>query len=104
MDFGRHSSLRVSEYALRSTARGYGSDPTEARRVFDRYAERGGNFLDTTHFYQFGDSERLLADFVASNRNDFILATNSVSAAPFKPLNDNRQQPRRHDSFWWKKV
>jgi aryl-alcohol dehydrogenase-like predicted oxidoreductase len=77
--FGGDSGLRISEFALGAgtfgTAWGYGSDPNEARRVFDRYAERGGNFIDTADFYQFGESERLVGDFVGSNRDDFVLAT-----------------------------
>lgn len=77
--FGGYSGLRISEYALGAgtfgTGWGYGSDPNEARRIFDRYAERGGNFIDTADFYQFGESERLVGDFVGSNRDDFVLAT-----------------------------
>ena len=74
-----HSGLRVSEYALGAgtfgTSWGYGSEPNEARRVFDLYAEKGGNFLDTADFYQFGKSEELVGDFLASSRDDFVVAT-----------------------------
>ena len=58
-----HSGLRVSEYALGAgtfgTLWGYGSEPNEARRIFDLYAEKGGNFLDTADFYQLGKSKEL---------------------------------------------
>ena len=74
-----HSGLRVFEYALGAgtfgTSWGSGSESNEARRIFDLYAEKGGNFLDTADFYQFGKSEELVGDFVASSREDFVLAT-----------------------------
>jgi aryl-alcohol dehydrogenase-like predicted oxidoreductase len=67
----------------------------EARRMFDRYAERGGNFLDSADFYQFGESEKLVGDFVASNRDDFVLATKialsaSVQASPMTTGNSRK--------------
>jgi aryl-alcohol dehydrogenase-like predicted oxidoreductase len=59
-----HCGLRVSEYALGAgifgTSWGYGSEPKEAGRIFDLYAEKGGNFLDPADFYQFGKSEELV--------------------------------------------
>jgi aryl-alcohol dehydrogenase-like predicted oxidoreductase len=58
---GRHTGLRVSELTLGAgmygTKWGHGADPEESRRVFDGYVEAGGNFLDTSDAYQFGESE-----------------------------------------------
>jgi aryl-alcohol dehydrogenase-like predicted oxidoreductase len=59
--FGR-SGLRVSELALGTmtfgTDWGWGADRDECRTMFDRYAEAGGNFLDTANNYTGGTSER----------------------------------------------
>jgi aryl-alcohol dehydrogenase-like predicted oxidoreductase len=81
-------SQRSARFGIRpragtfGTSWGYGSDPNEARRVFDRYTEKGGNFIDTADFYQFGESEKLVGDFVGSSRDDFVLATKfSLGAA-----------------------
>jgi aryl-alcohol dehydrogenase-like predicted oxidoreductase len=77
--FGNKSGLRVSELALGAgtfgTRWGYGSQPEEARKVFDRYIEAGGNFIDTADGYQFGESEELLADMIAGKRQNIVLAT-----------------------------
>jgi aryl-alcohol dehydrogenase-like predicted oxidoreductase len=77
--FGRHTGLRVSELALGTgnfgTGWGHGAERDEAKAVFDRYAEAGGNFLDTADTYQAGQSETLLGEFVASERDYFALTT-----------------------------
>lgn len=77
--FGRRTGLRVSELALGAgnfgTRWGHGAERAEAKRVFDRFAEAGGNFIDTADTYQFGESEELVGDFVASDRDYFVLAT-----------------------------
>jgi aryl-alcohol dehydrogenase-like predicted oxidoreductase len=77
--FGQHSGLRVSELVLGAGAFGlrwgHGSTPEEARRIFDGYAEAGGNFIDTADGYQFGESEELIGGFLQGRRDDFVLAT-----------------------------
>lgn len=77
--FGRHSGLRVSELVLGTgnfgTRWGHGTEPDEARRIFDAYADAGGNFIDTANGYQFGQSEEILGDLLAGRRDEFVLAT-----------------------------
>ncbi|MFC5760019.1 aldo/keto reductase [Rhizobium sp. GCM10022189] len=77
--FGKHTGLRVSELVLGAgnfgTRWGHGGEPDEARRIFDIYAEAGGNFIDTANGYQFGQSEEILGDLLAGKRDDFVLAT-----------------------------
>src|SRR5260221_2565053 len=77
--FGTQTGLRVSEIALGAgmfgTSWGHGADRAEARRMFDGYVEAGGNFLDTADAYQLGESETLVGEFVAPNRDDFVIAT-----------------------------
>ena len=77
--FGRRTGLRVSELALGAgnfgTRWGHGAEAREAKKVFDRYVEAGGNFIDTADSYQFGESEELVGDFIAADRDYFVLAT-----------------------------
>jgi aryl-alcohol dehydrogenase-like predicted oxidoreductase len=77
--FGRRAGLRVSELALGAanfgTRWGYGAEPEDARRVFDAYVEAGGNFIDTADSYQFGESEELVGEFIAADREHFVVAT-----------------------------
>jgi len=85
--FGHRTGLRVSEYALGTanfgTGWGAGAEPDEARRIFDRFVEAGGTFLDTADAYQFGQSEELTGKFVSADRDHFVLATKfTLSAAP----------------------
>ena len=77
--FGRRTGLRVSELALGAgnfgTRWGHGAERGEAKKVFDRYVEAGGNFIDTADGYQFGESEEIVGDFIAADRDYFVLAT-----------------------------
>jgi aryl-alcohol dehydrogenase-like predicted oxidoreductase len=76
--FGR-SGLRVSELALGTmtfgTDWGWGADRDECRKMFDTYAEGGGNFVDTANNYTNGTSERIVGELVAADRDHFVLAT-----------------------------
>jgi aryl-alcohol dehydrogenase-like predicted oxidoreductase len=83
--FGEHSGLRVSELVLGTgmfgTRWGYGAAPDEARRIFDGYIEAGGNFLDTSDSYQFGESETLLGEFIKPIRDDLVIGTKYTQGA-----------------------
>lgn len=73
------SGLRVSPLALGAatfgTEWGWGAEPHEARKLFDLYVERGGNFIDTASTYTHGSSERLLGEFTRDHRESLVLAT-----------------------------
>jgi aryl-alcohol dehydrogenase-like predicted oxidoreductase len=83
--FGQHTGLRVSELALGGgslgTGWGYGAERDEVRRILDGYAEAGGNFIDTADVYQFGQSERLIGEFVGAERDHFVIATKYTNGA-----------------------
>jgi aryl-alcohol dehydrogenase-like predicted oxidoreductase len=76
--FGR-TGLRVSELCLGTmtfgTEWGWGADYGESQEIFDAFAEKGGNFVDTANRYTEGTSERWLGEFIKSNRHHFVLAT-----------------------------
>jgi len=73
------SGLRVSELALGTMTFGeewgWGSDKEESKNVFDAYANSGGNFIDTANRYTEGTSEKFVGEFVASDRDHFVVAT-----------------------------
>ncbi|WP_113702016.1 aldo/keto reductase [Nonomuraea lactucae] len=77
--FGRRTGLRVSEYALGTatftTSPGVGAGPEQSRAIFEAFAAAGGTFIDTADAYQHGESERLLGELVAADRDHFVLAT-----------------------------
>ena len=73
------SGLRISPLSLGTMTFGndwgWGADPAEAGRIFDAYAERGGNFIDTANFYTGGTAERLIGQLAAGKRERMVLAT-----------------------------
>jgi aryl-alcohol dehydrogenase-like predicted oxidoreductase len=77
--FGRRTGLRVSEYVLGAanfgTGWATGADRDIAKVIFDRFAEAGGTAIDTSDTYQFGESEELLGEFLAADRDHFVVAS-----------------------------
>ncbi len=73
------SGLRVSPLALGTMTFGddwgWGAGADDARKQFDLYVERGGNFIDTASVYTNGTSERLIGEFTRDNREELVLAT-----------------------------
>ena len=73
------SGLRVSEICLGAMGfgeeMGWGSDKEHSREAFHAFVEAGGNFIDTANVYTRGTSEKYLGEFVAGERDRFVLAT-----------------------------
>lgn len=78
------SGLRVSPLALGTMTFGsdwgWGSDETEAKRIFDLYVDYGGNFIDTSVNYTNGASETILGRLVKEKRDRIVLATKFTMA------------------------
>lgn len=73
------SGLRVSELALGTMTFGenwgWGASNEESCRIFERFAAAGGNFIDTANNYTEGSSERFVGEFIAAERERFVVAT-----------------------------
>jgi len=78
------SGLRVSPLALGAmtfgTEWGWGADERDARRMFDTYVARGGNFIDTANAYTGGTSERMVGAFAEGKRDRLVIATKYTGA------------------------
>lgn len=76
--------LRVSPLALGTMTFGadwgWGADEPEARRIFDAYVDRGGNFIDTANAYTNGSSERLVGQFAEGKRDGLVISTKYTMA------------------------
>jgi aryl-alcohol dehydrogenase-like predicted oxidoreductase len=87
--FSQSTGLKVSEMALGAGMFGkawdYGAERDEVRRILQGYAAAGGNFIDTADNYQYGESERLIGEFVAPNRNDFVICSKFSRGATANP-------------------
>lgn len=75
------SGLRVSPLSLGTmtfgTEWGWGSEEAQARQIFDRYVDQGGNVLDTANLYTGGKSEQMVGKFISEKklRDRIVLAT-----------------------------
>lgn len=75
-----NTGLRVSPFCLGTmtfgTEWGWGADEQASREMFDIYADRGGNFIDTANAYTNGTSEEMVGKFAREKgRDNFVIAT-----------------------------
>jgi aryl-alcohol dehydrogenase-like predicted oxidoreductase len=77
------SGLRVSELCLGAMTFGeewgWGASKEESHRIFNSYVDAGGNFIDTANKYTEGTSEKYIGEFIAGDRERFVLATKYTS-------------------------
>ncbi|TAL00846.1 MAG: aldo/keto reductase [Rhodospirillaceae bacterium] len=73
------SGLRISPLALGTMIYGsnqdWGPSDAETDKIFNRYVERGGNFIDTANYYEKGGSEQAVGKFVKDRRHQFVIST-----------------------------
>ncbi|MHC1550565.1 aldo/keto reductase [Phyllobacterium sp. K27] len=85
------SGLRVSPIALGTmtfgTDWGWGTEEADARRIFDAYVARGGNFIDSANRYTEGTSERFVGNFAKGRRDQLVIATKYT--LPMRPGDPN---------------
>jgi aryl-alcohol dehydrogenase-like predicted oxidoreductase len=77
--FGTQTGLPASELILGGSQlgnrRGYGTTTQDALQILSAYRDAGGNFIDLSDLYQFGEAEETVGMFTEGNRHDFILCT-----------------------------
>src|SRR5438105_12665528 len=73
------SGLRVSEMCLGTMTFGedwgWGASKEEICRMFDAFVSAGGNFVDTSINYNNGSAAKFVGEFIASERDRFVVAT-----------------------------
>jgi aryl-alcohol dehydrogenase-like predicted oxidoreductase len=71
------SELRVSPLAIGGNVFGWTTDAETTEGILDRYAELGGNFIDTADSYASGRSEIMIGNWMRErrNRSQFVVAT-----------------------------
>jgi aryl-alcohol dehydrogenase-like predicted oxidoreductase len=77
------SGLRISELCLGAMTFGedwgWGASKDESYKIFKAYVDAGGNFIDTANNYTEGTSEKYIGEFIAGDRDRFVLATKYTS-------------------------
>jgi len=70
------TGLKVSELCLGAMTFGSDADEASSRQMMDRFAEAGGNFIDTADVYTRGASEEIVGRWLKDRRrDDFVIAT-----------------------------
>jgi len=86
------SGLRVSEFCLGTMTFGddwgWGASQAESRKMFDAFVAAGGNFIDTSCNYTNGTSEKFVGEFIAADRDAFVVATKYTLRRPGSNLAD----------------
>ena len=81
-----HSGLRVSEFCLGTMTFGetwgWGASKAESKKMFDLFANAGGNFIDTSVNYTDGTAEEFLGDLLKTNRDHFVVASKYTLTKP----------------------
>jgi aryl-alcohol dehydrogenase-like predicted oxidoreductase len=98
-----NSGLRVSELCLGTMTFGetwgWGDSPDGARRQMQLFAEAGGNFIDTAILYTDGESEKIIGEIVAPNRDKWVIATkytfNNTGAEDVNSVGNHRKNIMR---------
>lgn len=68
------TGIRVSEFCMGALTFGRETTEADSIKILDRYADAGGNFIDTADSY--GASESILGRWLKGrNRDDFVIAT-----------------------------
>jgi aryl-alcohol dehydrogenase-like predicted oxidoreductase len=67
--------LTVSRLALGTMLMGDATPADEAHRILDRFLEAGGTLVDSADTYSDGESERVLAPWLAKHRDEVVVAT-----------------------------
>ncbi|BCM93878.1 aldo-keto reductase IolS [Abditibacteriota bacterium] len=84
------SGLRVSQLCLGTMTFGedwgWGASKEVSREIFDAYVEAGGNFIDTASPYTNGTSEKFIGEFVATDRDSFVVATKFTLPDQFEEI------------------
>jgi aryl-alcohol dehydrogenase-like predicted oxidoreductase len=73
------SGLKVSELCLGTMGFGkewnWGADKETSFQIMEAFANAGGNFIDTANRYTDGTSEKFIGEYIADNRDHFVIAT-----------------------------
>ncbi len=97
-----NSGLRVSEISLGTMtlgeAWGNGADRKESHKILNHFAEAGGNFIDTANKYHNGETEEIVGEFVAPDRDKWVISAkytlSSVDGDPNAAGNSRKHMMR----------
>nr|WP_288810994.1 aldo/keto reductase [uncultured Sphingobacterium sp.] len=91
--FGSKTGLHASEIILGAanfgTRKGYGADPEKSKKILTAYGDAGGNFIDISDVYQFGEAEEIVGNFIQGRRSNFIICSKYTRSSDPSPAISN---------------
>ncbi|MFL9845602.1 aldo/keto reductase [Flavobacterium rhizosphaerae] len=97
--FGSKTGLYSSEIILGAanfgTRKGYGASPEESKQILTAYKEAGGNFIDISDLYQFGEAEEIVGEFLKGQRTNFIVCSKYTKSSEINPARSNYGNHRK---------
>jgi aryl-alcohol dehydrogenase-like predicted oxidoreductase len=97
--FGTKTGLPASELILGGSQlgdrRGYGTAAQDALQILAAYADAGGNCIDVSDVYQFGEAEETIGKFIEHKRDDFIICTKYTRSSQPNPSPANAGNHRK---------
>lgn len=97
--FGSKTGLYASEIILGAanfgTRKGYGTSPDQSIKILAAYQEAGGNFIDISDLYQFGEAEEIVGEFLKGQRNNFIVCSKYTKSTDLNPAISNYGNHRK---------
>ena len=70
------TGLKVSELCLGAMTFGWSTTEEDSLKIMDRFAEAGGNFIDTADVYSTGTSEEIVGRWLKNKpRDQYVVAT-----------------------------
>jgi aryl-alcohol dehydrogenase-like predicted oxidoreductase len=91
--FGSKTGLYASEIALGTanfgTRKGYGTSVEESKKILAAYSAAGGNLIDVSDLYQFGEAEEIVGEFLEKQRQNFIICTKYTKSSEVNPAISN---------------
>lgn len=73
------SGLKVSSLCFGAMGLGkswnWGADRETSFKLLETFANAGGNFIDTANIYTDGESEKIIGEFLKTERDNFVIAT-----------------------------
>ncbi|CAM3657205.1 aldo/keto reductase [Sphingobacterium prati] len=101
--FGTKTGLYASEIILGAanfgTRKGYGAGPEESKKILTAYGDKGGNFIDISDVYKFGEAEEIVGNFLQGQRSNFIICSKYTRSSDPNPsisnFGNNRKSMRQ---------
>lgn len=90
MNYGYINNEKVSKIVLGTDYYGSIVDEKVCFRLYDMFADAGGNHIDTAHLYVGGESERILGKWIKAHGRDKVYIATKGAHPPLDDMNASR--------------